>query len=140
MRTRAVPAEDSAEPSPEPEEEPHGAICGHEVLHRQKGPKVDDGTARSAPGKLDRPDVAPGDVREQRMRSEVDSLVFFSSRAHRIDRLAPPEQRVAAPNPPQLSYQRLPKVDWNPLSPGQLERVVGRRTLLWPALEAGGQS
>ena len=82
VRSLAIPAEDPAQPGPEPEEELHGAVCTCEVLHRHEGAKVDDGAAGIASGKIDHPHVVQRYIGEQRVRSEVDSLVFIRSDAH----------------------------------------------------------
>jgi len=82
FRRLAIPAEGSAKLRPESEKEPDSGINGGEPLRRQKGPKVDNGTARAAAGKVNGPDIVQGNVREQRMRSEVNALELLLGHAH----------------------------------------------------------
>jgi len=78
----AVPAEDSSKPAPKPEEEVHRRVRGPEILRGEESPKLEDGTTGTASGKIDRPDIVQGDIREQRMRPQFDSLVLLRRHAH----------------------------------------------------------
>src|SRR5262245_38630135 len=83
-RRPAVPAEDPPEPRAKREEQVHGGVRSPEVLPGEERSKVPDRQAASAPRKVDRPDIVQGNVCEQRMRPEVDLVVFHRSYAHGI--------------------------------------------------------
>jgi hypothetical protein len=82
FRRLAIPAEGSAKLRSESEKEPDSGINGGEPLRRQKDPKVDNGTARAAARKVNSPDIVQGNIREQRMRSEINALELLLRHAH----------------------------------------------------------
>ena len=73
-RRLAIPAEGSAEAGPEAEEKPDGRVHGCELARRQELANVDDGAAGASSAKVYRPDIVQGNIRQQRMSSEVNAL------------------------------------------------------------------
>jgi hypothetical protein len=70
------------------------------------------------------------------VRSEIDSLVFFRSDAHRAESSPPPnglavQLRATAPPWPdrsaQVQCQTLPEVDWNAMWLVSCNRLLGSR-------------